>query len=104
MGGKTSEDTRYFIGSRKASAQTYGQALRHHWGIENNLHWQLDVTFREDSSRIQQRYAAENFASIRKLALVLLKRHPNKQSIARKRLHAALNIDFLEEVVNPPTR
>jgi predicted transposase YbfD/YdcC len=104
VGGKTSEDTRYFIGSRKASAQVYGQALRHHWGIENNLHWQLDVTFREDSSRIQQRYAAENFASIRKLALVLLKRHPNKQSIARKRLHAALNIDFLEEIVNPPTR
>jgi predicted transposase YbfD/YdcC len=102
--GKTSEETRYFIGSRKASAKVYGEALRHHWGIENNLHWHLDVTFREDESRIRERSVAENFASIRKLALALLKRHPNKQSIACKRLHAALDIDFLEEVVNPPAR
>jgi predicted transposase YbfD/YdcC len=104
MNGKTSEETRYFMGSRKASAKVYGQALRNHWGIENNLHWQLDVTFREDDSRIRERYAAENFASLRKLALMLLKRHPNKQSIACKRLHAALDLDFLEEVVNPPAR
>jgi predicted transposase YbfD/YdcC len=103
VGDATSEETRYFMGSRKASAQVYGQALRHHWGIENNLHWQLDVTFREDSSRIQERQAAENFASIRKLALALLKRHPNKQSIACKRLHAALDVDFLEEIVSGPT-
>jgi predicted transposase YbfD/YdcC len=101
VGGKTSEESRYFIGSRKASAAVYGQALRHHWGIENNLHWQLDVTFREDSSRIRERQAAENFALLRKLALGLLKRHPNKQSIACKRLQAALDVDFLEEVVNP---
>jgi predicted transposase YbfD/YdcC len=104
VNGKTSEETRYFIGSRKASAKTYGRALRHHWGIENNLHWQLDVTFREDDSRIRDRQVAENFASIRKLALALLKRHPNKQSIACKRLHAALDVDFLEEVVNAPAR
>lgn len=104
VAGKTSEETRYFIGSRKASAKVYGQALRNHWGIENNLHWQLDVTFREDESRIQERSAAENFASIRKLALALLKRHSNKQSIACKRLHAALDVDFLEDVINPPAR
>lgn len=99
MNGKTSEETRYFIGSQKASAKIYGQALRHHWGIENNLHWQLDVTFREDSSRIQERQEAENFASIRKLALMLLKRHPSKQSIACKRLRAALDVSFLEKIL-----
>lgn len=104
VGDKTSEEMRYFIGSRKASAKVYGDALRNHWGIENNLHWQLDVTFREDESRIRERHVAENFASIRKLALALLKRQPNKQSIACKRLHAALDVDFLEEVINPSAR
>jgi predicted transposase YbfD/YdcC len=99
VGDQTSEAIRYFIGSRKASARTYGKALRHHWGIENNLHWQLDVTFREDQSRIQARHGAENFALLRKLALVLLKQHPRKESIACKRLHAALDINFLEEII-----
>jgi predicted transposase YbfD/YdcC len=99
VGDQISEETRYFIGSRRASARTYGEALRHHWGIENNLHWQLDVTFAEDRSRIQARHGAENFNLLRKLALVLLKRHPAKESLACKRLHAALDVDFLEEVI-----
>jgi len=99
VGDKTSEEARYFIGSKQASARTYGNALRHHWGIENNLHWQLDVAFREDSSRIQARHGAENFDLLRKLALVSLKRHPCKESIACKRLHAALDVSFLEEVL-----
>jgi predicted transposase YbfD/YdcC len=99
LGAKTSEETRYFIGSKVAGARTYGKALRNHWGIENGLHWQLDVTFREDSNREQGRNAAANLALVRKLALTLLKRHPLKQSIACKRLHAALDVDFLEVVV-----
>jgi predicted transposase YbfD/YdcC len=99
IGEQSSEETRYFIGSKEASAQTYGNAVRHHWGIENNLHWQLDVTFGEDRSRIQARHGAENFDLLRKLALILLKRHPAKESIACKRLHAALDVNFLEEVI-----
>lgn len=99
VGDQTSEETRYFIGSKVASARTYGKALRNHWGIENGLHWQLDVTFREDSNREQGRNAAANLAMVRKLALTLLKQHPLKQSIACKRLHAALDVDFLEAVV-----
>ena len=55
IAGKTSDELRYFVGSTVANARRYGQALRHHWGIENELHWQLDVTFREDNSRIQAR-------------------------------------------------
>jgi predicted transposase YbfD/YdcC len=98
-GDKTSEETHYFIGSRPASARTYGSVLRHHWGIENNLHWQLDVTFGEDRSRIQSRHGAENFDLLRKLALTLLKQHPGKESIACKRLHAALDVGFLQEVI-----
>jgi hypothetical protein len=70
------------------SAGTHNLFLgRHHArGIENNLHWQLDVTFREDSNREQGRNAASNLALVRKLALTLLKRHPVKESIACKRL------------------
>ncbi len=99
VGGKTSEETRYFIGSKVAGARYYGKALRNHWGIENGLHWQLDVTFHEDQNREQGRNAAANLGLVRKLALVLLKRHPDKRSIAKKRFHAALNVDFLQEVV-----
>ncbi len=99
VGEKISEETRYFIGSKIASARSYGKALRNHWGIENGLHWQLDVTFREDSNREQGRNGAANLALVRKLALTLLKRHSSKQSIACKRLHAALDVDFLQEVV-----
>jgi predicted transposase YbfD/YdcC len=99
VGEKASEETRYFIGSKVASARYYGKALRNHWGIENGLHWQLDVNFREDNNREQGRNGAANLAMVRKLALVLLKQHSSKKSIACKRLHAALDVDFLQEVV-----
>jgi predicted transposase YbfD/YdcC len=96
--GKTTEQLRYFIGSRKAKAKVYGTALRHHWGIENTLHWQLDVCFDEDKNRVSRRHGAENLALVRRLALSLLKQHPSEQSIACKRLRAALDPDFLLEV------
>jgi predicted transposase YbfD/YdcC len=99
VGGKQSEEVRYFIGSRLASAKEYGQAYRGHWGVENGLHWHLDITFGEDASRIQKRWGAENFAQMRRLALSLLKQHPAKSSVACKRLAAALNTDILEEIL-----
>ena len=95
----SSEELRYFIGSKKASAKVYGKALRNHWGIENSLHWQLDVHFGEDRCRIQERNAAKNFASMRKLALCVLKRHHTQKSIPRKRKMAAQNPDFLAEIL-----
>lgn len=94
-----SEETRYFIGSRKTSAQVYGKALRDHWGIENTLHWQLDVTFDEDKNRVTKRNAAENLGLLRRLTLSLLQAHPAKLSIAKKRFAAALDPDFLEEIL-----
>jgi predicted transposase YbfD/YdcC len=97
--GKVSTEVRFFIGSKKANARFYGRALRHHWGIENSLHWQLDVAFGEDHNRTQQRNAAQNFALLRRQAVTLLKRHPAKESIACKRLQAAWNTEFLEEVL-----
>jgi len=99
VGGKTSEEVRFFIGSKKARARAYGRALRNHWQVENGLHWQLDVTFDEDQSRVRQRQAAENLALLRRFALGLLKQHPDKGSVACKRLAAALDPAFLEEVL-----
>ena len=97
--GRSSTEVCYFIGSRRMAARRYAQALRGHWGIENNLHWQLDVSFHEDGSRIENRHGAANFALFRKLALALLKQHPRKDSIARKRKAAALDPEFLAETL-----
>jgi predicted transposase YbfD/YdcC len=99
VAGQTSEEIRYFIGSRGMSAKHYGQAIRGHWQIENGCHWSLDVSFREDDSRIQKRNGGMNFALLRKIALSLLKRHPNEDSINRKRYAAALDTSFLEEIL-----
>jgi predicted transposase YbfD/YdcC len=97
--GKTSFESRYFIGTKKARARYYGRALRNHWGVENNLHWQLDVSFNEDDNETANRQGAANLAMLRKLALSLLKRHPGKGSIRNKRQQAGWDTDFLEEVL-----
>jgi predicted transposase YbfD/YdcC len=102
VGGKTTTEARYFIGSKRAGARYYARALRNHWHVENCLHWQMDLTFDEDGSRIRKRNAAENFAGLRRMALNLLKRHPAKTSIATKRLEAAMDVDFLAEVLRGP--
>ncbi len=97
--GETTAEARHFIGSKRASAKYYGTGLRNHWGIENSLHWQLDVTFAEDRNRVTRRNAAENLALLRRLTLSLLQAHPAKLSIAKKRFAAALDPDFLEEIL-----
>jgi predicted transposase YbfD/YdcC len=97
--GKRSQELHYFMGSRRMSARAYGEALRGHWGIENNLHWQLDVTFAEDDSRVKRRHGAENLALLRRLALTLLQRHGGKESMACKRYMATLDTAFLEEIL-----
>jgi predicted transposase YbfD/YdcC len=100
VAGETTTETRYFIGSKRASAKYYGTGLRNHWGIENSLHWQLDVTFREDYNRVRRRNAAENLALLRRLTLSLLQAHPAKLSVAKKRFAAALDPVFLEEILH----
>jgi predicted transposase YbfD/YdcC len=92
-------EARFFISSLKPRVGTFAQAVRGHWGIENSLHWHMDISFREDSNRVSKRHGAENLALLRRLALGLLKRHPAKKSIACKRLAAALDTDFLEEIL-----
>lgn len=98
--GQRGIHTRYFIGSKRAKARYYGKALRDHWKVENGLHWRLDVTFSEDDSRVRQRAAATNFAVLRRLALNLAKQEGTQMSMAQKRFAAALDTDYLEEILD----
>jgi predicted transposase YbfD/YdcC len=100
VNGKTSEELRLFIGSRLAKAQIYADVLRGHWGIENNLHWQLDVTFGEDDSSVINRNAAQNLALVRKWALSLLLRQRDKDSVSTRRYNAALTVEALQRILN----
>ncbi len=97
--GNTSGDVRYFIASRFLSGKRFAQAVRGHWGIENSLHWVLDVTFDEDQSRTRQRRMADNLSWLRRFAISLLDRHPSKHSIIGKSQIAGWNNDFLMEVL-----
>jgi len=98
-GGTTSNDVRYFIVSRYLSGQRFAQAVRGHWGIENSLHWVLDVTFHEDQSRTRERHMADNLSWLRRFAISLLKRHPSKHSIKGKSEIAGWNNNFLMQVL-----
>ena len=91
---------RYYILSRYISGKRFGEAVRGHWGIENNLHWQLDVSFGEDQSRIRKGHADENFSSMRRTALSLLKKEKTaKVGIKNKRLAAGWDEQYLEKVL-----
>ena len=84
IGTEKTEETRYYILSRKLSADQLGQTVRSHWGIENEVHWVLDVALHEDASRIRRGYAAENFAVLHHIALNLLKSHPTRSQLSIK--------------------
>jgi predicted transposase YbfD/YdcC len=86
---------RYFLASRLLSAKKLLDVVRTHWGIENNLHWVLDVLFDEDACRSRKDHAAENLAAIRKLAINALQATPGPPRISHKMLQARWNNDFL---------
>ena len=92
---RTHIETTYYISSLPPDAQHLLTCTRHHWAIENAFHWVLDVTFREDDSRVRSGYAPENFAVLRHLALNILKHDKSKGSLKQKRFRAALNDHFL---------
>ena len=97
--GTKSGDVRYFITSCYLSGERFAQAVRGHWGIENSLHWVLDVTFDEDQSRTRERFAASNLSWLRRFAISLLKRHPSKHSIKGKSQIAGWSNEFLMQVL-----
>ena len=99
-GGKDCGQVRYYILSKYVAARRFATAVRGHWGIENRLHWQLDVTFQEDQCRIRQGHADANFSILRRSALSLLKNEPTlKVGIKNKRLNAGWDESYLEKVL-----
>ena len=103
---KEERSERYYISSKQASAQYFSEAVRAHWGVENNLHWTLDVIFPEDASRKLAGNNAQNFSLIQKVAFNIIQSHKHtlnlgskKISAKRKRKMAAWNNDYLLEIL-----
>ena len=96
INGQASVERRYFLSSLELDVKTFARAVRGHWGVENKLHWVLDVCFREDQSRARAGHAAENLATLRRLALNLLKRETTKKrGIRGKQLSASWDHSYL---------
>jgi predicted transposase YbfD/YdcC len=101
--GKETIEVRYYISSLAVSVKKFAHAVRSHWGIENSCHWSLDITYREDESRIRQRNLRENFAWLRRLTLSLLKQHHSRKSVAMKRNCCGWSEEFMLEVLTGAT-
>ena len=101
VGGEGSDERSYYISSlRGADAAGMAEAIRGHWGIENRLHWHLDVSFGEDACRVRKGHGAENFSRLRRIALNLLQRETsNKRGVKIKRLRAGWDHDYLLRVL-----
>jgi predicted transposase YbfD/YdcC len=100
IGDKTSTETRYFISNLQQNAIFFLDAVRSHWGIENRLHWVLDILFHEDYCRKNKDNAAENFNLIRKMALNIIRAFTgDKKSLRRRRLNAAWDVDYLQKLL-----
>jgi predicted transposase YbfD/YdcC len=97
-GGKTASTIHYVALSKRMSARQALETIRPHWSIENNLHWQLDVVFHEDDARTRKNHAPYNLSFIRRIALDILKAHPDKRSPARKMKLAAWSKEFFFEL------
>ena len=97
--GVTTTETRLYISSLPPDPARLAAAVRAHWSVENNLHWQLDMTFREDECRTRKDHAPRNLAMIRRTVLNLLRREPSKLSLKRKRLKASVNPEFRAKIL-----
>jgi predicted transposase YbfD/YdcC len=95
-----SVETRLYISSVSGcDAKRLGQAARGHWGVENQLHWRLDVSFGEDDSRLRVGHGAENFSRVRRVVLNKLKADPSKESVAVKRYHCSIDREYLLRIL-----
>ncbi len=100
VGGKEAMQRRYYLSSLKADVEKFAKAVRGHWGVENGLHWVLDVVFGEDQARARSGHAPENLAATRRLAVSLLRRDKTcRRSIKGKLLRAAIDPDYLKRIL-----
>lgn len=96
--GKEVSDVRYYLSSLPMGVKRFAQSVRGHWGIENSLHWVLDMSFREDESRIRKDNGPDNFALLRRFAVTLIKQDTSPGSIKKKRKRAAWNEKTLAKI------
>jgi predicted transposase YbfD/YdcC len=101
--GKETIEVRYYISSLAMGVMPFSRAVRSHWGIENTCHWVLDMTYREDESRIRDQALRENFAWLNRFTLSLLKQHPDRASLVMKRRTCGWNEKFLLQVITGAT-
>lgn len=97
--GVRKTDTRYYLCSLRRNGKQFANAVRNHWGIENSLHWSLDMTYREDENRVRNRTFAENLSWLRRFTLSLIKQHPSTDSNIMKRRMAGWSVDFLMQIL-----
>ena len=98
--GKEEKEIRFYITSSKGNAEVIGTGVRSHWAIENNLHWQLDVSFNEDYSRKRDGYAVQNFSLLNRIALNLIKQEQSKKrSVKGRRLDAGWDNEYLLKIL-----
>jgi predicted transposase YbfD/YdcC len=99
--GVKSTQTRFYISSSNAkSAHNYNQMTRGHWSIENQLHWHLDITFKEDANRSRTGNAPQNLNILRKMALHRIAKDDSKLSKKKRRFKASMNLDYLDKILN----
>lgn len=97
--GSVEQERRFYISSLPADAEKLGSAIRQHWGVENSLHWVLDVNFRDDDCRIRKKNAPANFSSVKRATLNALRKAPGKDSLKSKRLIAAWDENYLANIL-----
>ena len=103
-GNKIETERRYYLSSAKLDAQTFARAVRAHWGIENRLHWVLDVVFHDDLARLRSGNRPQNMAIVKHMAMNLIRHPKDKHSLKNRRKLACLNVDYLESLIRnqPP--
>jgi predicted transposase YbfD/YdcC len=97
--GKTARERRYYISSAALDAKTFARAVRSHWGIENRLHWVLDVVFHDDLARLRTGHGPENMAVVKHMALNLMRRAAPTTSLKNRRKLARWNVDYLDKII-----
>jgi predicted transposase YbfD/YdcC len=101
--GKTARERRYYLSSAKLDAEAFARAVRSHWGIENRLHWVLDVVFKDDLTRLRTGHAPENMAVVKHMAMNLLRQAKPTISVKNRRKRAGWNTSYLESLIRQTT-
>lgn len=96
--GETTIETRYYICSIQADAKEFSRAVRMHWGVENNLHWQLDFTFKDDKNTTMDKTGAKNLQQLKKISMAILKLVKESYKLSIKRIRYVLSLNYQEEI------